>query len=425
MTAEPPLAGKRILVAVSGSIAAVKVPLLVSALVKQGAQVRCVLSPSAAQLVSPVALASLSRHPCLLDQDQWQHNQPRPLHIELAEWPDLVLLVPLSATTLARLVQGSADTLLASTLMACPAPLLVAAAMNTDMWLAPAVQRNWQQLRRDRPLLALPPAQEGLLACDRQGSGRMVEPELILLAAESLALHGMEPDLQGLKLMVTAGPSREPLDPARYLSNPSSGRMGVLLAQAARLRGAEVLLLHGPLSLPAAWLEGLACQPFSSAAELEQLLQVKQPQVDAVVMAAAVADQRLRQPLTAKLPKQELQQIVLQPESWEPVPDLLQQLVQRRLPGQVLVGFAAQSGDVLSQAEAKFKRKGCDLLFANPIDQAGAGFAESSNEGWLLQRDAEPQRLELTSKLAIAHRILNALRQRWVQAAEASGSCSS
>ncbi|MEB3176327.1 MAG: bifunctional phosphopantothenoylcysteine decarboxylase/phosphopantothenate--cysteine ligase CoaBC [Synechococcus sp.] len=425
MTALQPLAGKRILVAVSGSIAAVKVPLLVSALVKQGAQVRCLLSPSAAQLVSPVALACLSRNPCLLEQDQWQHSQSRPLHIELAEWPDVVLLVPLSASTLARLVQGSADTLLAATLLACRAPLLVAAAMNTEMWLAPAVQRNWQQLRRDQPLLALPPAQDGLLACDRQGSGRMVEPELIVLAAESLVLHGVESDLQGLKLLVTAGPTREPLDPARYLSNPSSGRMGVLLAQAARLRGAEVVLLHGPLALPAAWLEGLACQPFSSAAELEQLLQVQQPQVDAVVMAAAVADQRLRRPLAHKLPKQELQHALVQAENWEPVPDLLQQLVQRRLPGQVLVGFAAQSRDVLSQAEAKFRRKGCDLLFANPIDQAGAGFAETTNEGWLLQQGAEPQRMDSASKLALAHRLLNALRQRWVQAADASESSSS
>ena len=138
-----PLAGRRILVAGSGSIAAVKLPQLVSALVKRGAEVRCLLSPSAAELVSPVALASLSRHRCYLDADQWSHHEPRPLHIELAEWPDLVLLVPLSASTLARLVHGLADTLLASTLMATRAPVLAAAAMNTDMWESPAVQRNW------------------------------------------------------------------------------------------------------------------------------------------------------------------------------------------------------------------------------------------------------------------------------------------
>ena len=210
-----PLAGRRILVAGSGSIAAVKLPQLVSALVKRGAEVRCLLSPSAAELVSPVALASLSRQRCYLDADQWSHHEPRPLHIELAEWPDLVLLVPLSASTLARLVHGLADTLLASTLMATRAPVLAAAARNTDMWESPAVQRNWQQLQSDRPLLALPPATEGLLACDRRGSGRMVEPSLLLQAAASLAVHGVQRDFEGLELLITAGPTQEFLDPAR------------------------------------------------------------------------------------------------------------------------------------------------------------------------------------------------------------------
>ena len=172
--------------------------------------------------MSPTALASLSRHRCYLDADQWSHHEPRPLHIELAEWPDLVLLVPLSASTLARLVHGLADTLLASTVMATRAPLLVAAAMNTDMWESAAVQRNWQQLQMDRDLLALPPASQGLLACDRRGSGRMVEPSLILQAAASLAIQGDHRDLEGFELLVTAGPTQEFLDPARLLSNPST-----------------------------------------------------------------------------------------------------------------------------------------------------------------------------------------------------------
>ena len=409
MAAADALSGQRILVAVSGSIAAVKVPALVSALVKRGAEVRCLLSPSAAQLVSPVALASLSRQPCVLEQDQWDHRSPRPLHIDLAEWADLVLLTPLSATTLARLVHGLSDTLLAATVMASRAPLLLAAAMNTDMWESLAVQRNWQQVQLDRRTLSLPPARDGLLACDRRGSGRMVEPELIELAAESLALHGPSSDLSGRRVLVTAGPSRESLDPARHLSNASSGLMGVLLAQAARLRGAEVTLLHGPLAVQEAWLEGVCCKSFTTSAELEALLQQGQPQADAVLMAAAVADQRLREPLRHKLPKHQLQQWLLQPSHWEPVPDLLMQLVQRRPPGQILFGFAAQSGDVLAEAEAKFVRKGCDLMFANPIDQLQAGFGSAANEGWLLEKGKGPERIHSCRKFALAHRLLDAL----------------
>ena len=209
-----PLAGRRILVAISGSIAAVKMPLVVSALVQRGAQVRCLLTPSAAQLVSPVALACLSRNPCLLDGDQWSHQASRPLHVELAEWAELVLVAPLSATSLGRWVHGLADTLLASTLLACEAPVLAAAEMNTAMWAAPAVRRNWELLGSFERVLPLGPA-PGLLACDRQGDGRMAEPLQLLLALECLQLWGWRRDWSGLRLLVTAGPTREPLDPSR------------------------------------------------------------------------------------------------------------------------------------------------------------------------------------------------------------------
>ena len=260
-----PLAGRRILVAITGSIAAVKMPLVVSALAKRGAQVRCVLTPSAASLVSPVALASLSRHQCYLDADQWSHQAPRPLHVELAEWAELVLLAPLSATSLGRWVHGLADTLLASTLLATEAPVVAAAAMNTSMWQAPPVQRNWQALQSFERVLTLGPA-SGLLACDRQGDGRMAEPEQLLLALESLALWGWQRDWLGLGLLVSAGPTREALDPARFLSNGSTGLMGVLLAQAARLRGASVHLVHGTLQVHPGLLEGLVCNPVQTAA---------------------------------------------------------------------------------------------------------------------------------------------------------------
>ena len=401
-----PLAGRRILVGISGSIAAVKLPLVVSALAKRGAEVRCVLTPSAERLVSAVALASLSRQRCYLDADQWSPTAPRPLHVELAEWAELVLLAPLSATSLGRWVHGLGDSLLASILLATEAPVLAAAAMNTAMWASPGVLANWRQLQAFERVLPLGPA-EGLLACDRQGTGRMAEPELLLLALESLATWGWRRDWQGRRLLVTAGPTREWLDPARTISNPSTGRMGVLLAQAARLRGAEVQLLHGPLQLDPAWLEGLECQTIDTGEQLQQQLRLRQPGVEAIAMAAAVADHRPVAAQPEKLDKQALAAHLDQ--GWEAVPDLLQELVQRRPAGQRILGFAAHSGDVLPQAQAKFARKGCDLLFANPIDRPGAGFAASANQGWLLGPGDAVEPIAPQSKLAVAHRLLTAL----------------
>jgi phosphopantothenoylcysteine decarboxylase/phosphopantothenate--cysteine ligase len=401
-----PLAGRRILVGISGSIAAVKLPLVVSALAKRGAEVRCVLTPSAAQLVSPVALASLSRQRAYLDADQWSHTAARPLHVELAEWAELVLLAPLSATSLGRWVHGLGDSLLASILLATEAPVLAAAAMNTAMWSSPGVLANWQQLQGFERVLPLGPA-EGLLACDRQGTGRMAEPDLLLLALESLALWGWRRDWQGRRLLVTAGPTREWLDPARCITNPSTGRMGVALAQAARLRGAAVQLLHGPLQVDPAWLEGLSCQRIDTGAELQQQLRLHQPAADAIAMAAAVADHRPLAPQAQKHDKQDLAAQLA--EGWEAVPDLLQELVQRRPAGQPILGFAAHSGDVLPQAQAKFARKGCDLLFANPIDQPGAGFGAAANQGWLLGPGPAVETVPAQGKLAVAHQLLTAL----------------
>lgn len=401
-----PLKGRRVLVGISGSIAAVKLPLVVSALAKRGAEVRCVLTPSAAQLVSPVALASLSRQRCYLDADQWSHTAARPLHVELAEWAELVLLAPLSATSLGRWVYGLGDTLLASLLLATEAPVLAAAAMNTAMWASPGVSRNWQTLQDFERVLPLGPA-AGLLACDREGAGRMAEPESLLLALESLALWGWQRDWQGRRLLVSAGPTREWFDPARCITNPSSGRMGVLLAQAARLRGAEVDLVHGPLQLEPAWLEGLHCHPIETGAELQASLEALQPSADAIAMAAAVADHRPKQRFNHKPDKQDL--ALAMEAGWEPIPDVLRGLVERRPAGQGILGFAAHTGDVLPQAQAKWARKGCDLLFANPIDAPGAGFGGLTNEGWILGPGEAVQRVEPMGKLALAHRLLTAL----------------
>jgi phosphopantothenoylcysteine decarboxylase/phosphopantothenate--cysteine ligase len=417
-----PLQGKRLLVAASGSIAAVKTPLLVSALVRAGAEVRCLITPSASRLVSATALASLSRHRCYQDEDQWDPAEPRPLHIALAEWADLVIVAPLSATSLARWSQGLAEGLLAGVLIATERPVLAAAAMNTGMWRHPAVQRNWQELQAHPRVLALGP-ESGLLACDRIGDGRMADPALIELAASSVleqqAAGGtLSFDWSGRRLLVSAGPTREQLDPARFIRNCSSGRMGVLIAQAARLRGAEVTLVHGPLDVPHAWLEGLACHPVTSALAMEQALGQHWPSSDALVMAAAVADWRRRGgPSGVKLPKQQMVADLL--ADLEPVPDLLAGLMQTRRPGQVALGFAALSGEssaLLEQARSKRQAKGCDLLFANPVDRPGQGFGAVNNGGWLLLPKDRVEELPVTSKLRLAHQLLDSLIQAAIEA---------
>ena len=416
-----PLCGRRVLVAVSGSIAAVKTPLLVSALVKAGAEVRCLVTASGAALVSPVALASLSRHRCYLDADQWDPAASRPLHIELAEWAELTIVAPLSASSLARWSQGSADGLLASVLLAMEGPVIAAPAMNTAMWRHRAVQRNWLQIQDFPGVLPLLPV-SGLLACDRVGDGRMADPSLIQLAAASVFSRGSGApvancDWSGKSVLVSAGPTQERIDAARFLSNRSSGRMGVLLAQAARFRGANVHLVHGPLDLPEAWLEGLQCTAVESAAELGSALQQALPSADALVMTAAVADLRRDAPPQDKLAKQELPAALS--SGWTEVPDLLAHLSRQRRPGQLVLGFSALTGNdihLLERAESKRLAKGCDLMMVNPVDRDGQGFGDQPNGGWLLG-DGWSKELPVTDKLSLSHQLLDALIQATDQAA--------
>lgn len=416
-----PLCGRRVLVAVSGSIAAVKTPMLVSALVKAGAEVRCLVTSSGAALVSPVALASLSRHRCYLETDQWDPAASRPLHIELAEWAELTIVAPLSASSLARWSQGSADGLLASVLLATEGPVIAAPAMNTAMWRHPAVQRNWQQIQDFPGVVPLLP-ESGLLACDRVGDGRMVDPLLIELAAASVFSRGPGSpvatlDWSDMSVLVSAGPTQEAIDPARFLSNRSSGRMGVLLAQAARFRGATVHLVHGPLDLPDAWLEGLQCTAVESAAELGSALQLAQPGSDVLVMAAAVADLRREAAPPNKLAKLELQAVLS--SGWAEVPDLLTNLTRQRPPEQLVLGFSALTGDdthLLERAESKRLAKGCDLMMVNPVDREGQGFGDQPNGGWLLG-NGWSRELPVTAKLSLAHQLLDALLNARDQAA--------
>ncbi|GCE64568.1 bifunctional phosphopantothenoylcysteine decarboxylase/phosphopantothenate--cysteine ligase CoaBC [cyanobiont of Ornithocercus magnificus] len=415
----PTLSRRRILVGICGSIAAVKAPLLVSDLVQAGAEVRCLVTHSAARLVSPLALASLSRHRCYQDDDQWLPSEPRPLHIALSEWAELVLVAPLSASSLARWCHGLADGLLASTLLACDRPIVAAPAMNTSMWENLTVRSNWSTLLKEPHVLGIPPGL-GLLACDRIGDGRMVHPELLLLAVAS-ALHqwngkdSLKKDWSGHHLLVTAGPTSESLDPVRVIRNRSSGRMGVLLAQVARFRGASVDLIHGPLRVPAAWLEGLTLHAVETAVAMGVALQTLQPAANALALAAAVADLRPASgPTNSKLSKQKLleRMRIGGDVFWEPVPDLLAAVMARRCNGQVVLGFAALTGsdtEMIEQGVEKRVEKGCDLLMVNPVDRPGQGLEEDSNGGWLLGPSGQIETIPVVDKLVLAHQLLDRL----------------
>lgn len=391
---------RSILIGVSGGIAAYKACEVVSTLAKAGAVVRVIMTAGAQHFVSPLTFSTLSRQPAYTDSDFW-HPQPRPLHIVLGEPAEAIVIAPTTANTLGKLAHGLADNLLTNTVLASTCPVLLAPAMNTDMWQQDAVQRNWQQLRhRDRYHTVGPGA--GLLACDRVGAGRMVEPEQILAHLGSLLQTGGRRDLTGKRILISAGSTREYLDPVRFIGNPSTGKMGIALAQAAHHRGAQVTLVHGPMETAA--LQGLGdivLVPTTTAEQMQQAMLHHAPQADWIVMAAAVADVKPAQFHGQKLPKAQLpQQLDL-----APVPDILSQLNQQRRPDQQLVGFAAQSGDIYSPAKGKLERKGLDWIVANPIDQPNVGFGSDRNQALILSKDGDVSKIPPCHKLELAHQI--------------------
>jgi phosphopantothenoylcysteine decarboxylase / phosphopantothenate---cysteine ligase len=396
----------RILVGVSGGIAAYKVCQLVSQLVQVGMEVRVVMTDAAQQFVAPLTFATLSRHGAYTDQDFWQASHSRPLHIELGEWADLIVLAPLTAHTLGKLAHGLADNLLTNILLASTAPVILAPAMNTDMWEQASVQRNWKMLLDDRRYRAAPP-ESGLLACDRVGAGRMAEPETLLVQVRSLLLR-RDLDLLGKQILVSAGSTREFLDPVRYLGNPSSGKMGAAIAQAASYRGAQVTLVHGPMQ-PAdlQTLGGVRLIPILTAGEMRAALLQEIAAADWTFMAAAVADLKPKDYFEAKVPKANLPKKLALTE----VPDIIANLSNRRQRHQRLIGFAAQTGEYEALAKEKMQNKDLDAIVANPVDLAQGGFGSDLNQGVWLDRWGRREVIPLCSKLEMAHRILDAARR--------------
>ncbi len=390
------LQGRRVLIGVGGGIAAYKICEVISTLFKAGVQVRAILTQASQEFITPLTVTTLSRHPAYTDQVFWEPIHARPVHIELGEWAEVFVIAPLTANTLGKLAHGLADNLLTNTVLASNCPVLLAPAMNTEMWEQQSVQRNWQQLLTDSRYHSVGPS-TGLLACDRVGSGRMAEPAEILTAIQSLLHTGGKRDLVGKRVLISTGGTREHLDPVRFIGNPSTGKMGLALAQAALHRGATVTLVHAP----ATWEVplGIRAIPVVSAAQMQQAMQSGFPDTDMIVMAAAVADVKPVDCAPEKLPKKSL------PTSLplEPVPDILAELGHRKQPHQRLIGFAAQTGDIVTPALQKLKDKQLDCIVANPIDQPNAGFGSDTNQAIFLDNQGRQVQIEPCSKLQLAH----------------------
>ena len=386
----------RVLICVGGGIAAYKICELVSTLFKTGVEVRVILTRSAQEFITPLTMATLSRHPAYTDDDFWKPTHSRPLHIGLGEWADVMVIAPLTANTLAKLAYGMADNLLTNTVLASTCPVLLAPAMNTDMWEQLSVQRNWQQLLLDSRYHGMNTA-SGLLACDRIGAGRLAEPPEILAHIQSLLHTQGKRDLVGKRVLISAGGTREYLDPVRFIGNPSTGKMGLALAQAALHRGANVTLVHGPAN----WDVPLGVQaiPVISAEQMQHAMLEYLPNADVIVMSAAVADVKPKDYSTEKLPKRSLPQAL----PLEPVPDIVAQLAKHKQPHQILIGFAAQTGDIVKPALEKLQNKNLDAIVANPIDQPDSGFGSDNNQAIFLDRQGNQVAIAPCSKLEMAH----------------------
>jgi phosphopantothenoylcysteine decarboxylase / phosphopantothenate---cysteine ligase len=391
----------RVLIGIGGGIAAYKVCEIISSLFKAGIEVKVILTTGGEQFITPLTVATLSRHPAYTDKDFWQPIHHRPLHIELGEWADLVVIAPLTANTLGKLAYGLADNLLTNTILASTCPVLLAPAMNTEMWEQASVQRNWQLLCQDPRYHSAGPA-AGLLACDRVGMGRMSEPEVILPYIHSLLHTQGKLDLLGTRVLISTGGTREFFDPVRFIGNPSTGKMGLALAQAAVHRGAIVTLVAG--ALPDIAIDDRIDQiAVVNSEEMQDELLAHFPAADLVIMSAAVADVKPASYSNQKLPKKLLPTEL----KLAPVPDIIAALSQLRQPHQKLIGFAAQTGDIVTSALEKLTRKKLDAIVANPVDLPDSGFGSDRNQAIILNKNGDRFDILPCSKLEMAHQILD------------------
>ena len=385
-----------IVLGVTGGIAVYKACELLRLLQKRGIDVFVVMTQNACRFVAPLTFETLSGHPVAVDTfgrpQTWEVE-----HIALAKRADLFLIAPATANIMGKMACGIADDMLSTTVMATRAPVLVAPAMNTGMWENAAVQQNIKTLRARGVEIVAPVS--GHLACGDNGAGKL--EDVAVIAERACELLFAKKDMEGLRVMVTAGPSREALDPVRYISNRSSGKMGYAIAQAAQKRGAEVTLLSGPVAIEAP--QGVKLVPFTTTQELLDRASELAREQDLLIQAAAPADYRAKEVAPQKIKKQ----------GGEPMtftlvenPDVAATLGKAKRSGQVFVGFAAETNDVLAHARDKLARKNLDMIVANDVTRPGAGFDVDTNIVTLITKDGQ-EALPMMSKAEVAQRILD------------------
>lgn len=398
------LQGKTVLLGVTGSIAAYKIAYLASALKKLHAQVHVLMTENATNFINPITFESLTGNKCLVDTFD-RNFQFQVEHVSIAKQADVVMIAPASANVIGKLAHGIADDMLTTTIMACKCKKIISPAMNTNMYENPIVQDNLAILQHYGYEVIEPAS--GYLACGDTGAGKMPEPEMLL--EYILREIAKEKDLSGQKVLVTAGPTQEAIDPVRYITNHSSGKMGYALAKAAMLRGAQVTLVSGPCAIEPPPFVKLV--PIVTAKEMFDAVTSVSFEQDIIIKAAAVADYRPAKVFDDKVKKQEDQMSI----ELEKTDDILQYLGDNRVPGQFLCGFSMETQNMLGNSRAKLGKKHLDMVAANNLKVAGAGFQGDTNVLTLITQD-EDVSLQLMSKEdaadAILDKILSMLKKR-------------
>jgi phosphopantothenoylcysteine decarboxylase/phosphopantothenate--cysteine ligase len=396
------MAPRRILLAISGGIAAYKAPELVRALRAAGHDVRCVLTPEAERFVAPLSLQTVSGH--AVRRDLFDASEEGEIdHIGLADWAELVLVAPTTANLMAKAAHGLADELVSAVLLATRAPILMAPAMNVNMWSHPATRAN-QELLRSRGIRFVGP-DSGELACGWEGLGRMSDPAAIAAAAESC----LSPQsLAGERVLVTAGGTAESIDAVRALTNRSSGKMGFAIATEAAARGADVVLVAGVTDQATPF--GVRRVDVRSALEMRDAVLAELPAATIVIKAAAVADFRPRHASDRKIKKETLAEGESLTLELVENPDILREISARR-GDRTVVGFAAESHDVIASARRKLERKGCDLIVANDISRSDAGFEVDENAVLFVWPNGELEELPLLSKQGVAAQLFDRIEK--------------
>jgi len=389
---------KKILLGITGGIAAYKAAELTRELVGRGASVKIVMTKNATEFITPLTLQTLSGNPVYLDTfsltGDWRIG-----HISLIDEADLMVIAPATANAIGKIASGIADDLLTTTIMAATLPVLLCPSMNTNMYLNAIVQENMEKLRKSGYRLMAPA--RGELACGTEGAGRLPSPPDIADEIESMLT---EKDLAGETVLVTAGPTREPLDPVRYITNYSSGKMGYALARAAERRGAEVILVSGPTSLPVP--RGVRCLSVSSALEMRDRVLEHLDRSTVIIKAAAVADYRPARKASSKIKKSAEGLII----DLERNPDIIAEVGMKK-GNRVLVGFAMETEDLVANARKKLVEKNMDLIVANDLGRPGSGFQYDTNIVKIIDGEGGTEELPLMGKVDVAHRILDRVKE--------------